>query len=550
MRRLLIVMVIGWGICGVAMAAPPAHPAIAELDRHVADLQSDDRETRRAGLWAVGDAGEAGVARVLQQRARTPDGPATTRLQAALGLLAATYPAPLIAAVRTDIPQLSLPAAQALAAGEPSPEAIQLWSRMVHDPQADPAVRDLAHRALFRTLTTIPTLPLVESQLRTEAESLLFRRPDAEAATVNHPLWYWDRATLAPDPRWQRPQIKRYILASQLAADLIALDPENEQNQQLYLAATLAAAQAAAGATQPLSKTSPAVFSLGRHAPVERVQAVLGQALDANHVPLAVASLDILRAMADPTAALANSPLRRAIEHPHPRVRHAALAATLQRMPDAPFEGASDVLDELRRTIRATGQRRVLVVDPARLRGQTLAHRTSDLGFMGMSVTTAKDAIRLLRESPDFEAVLIHRDLSTPSYSELIQQLRHDPLTAHLPLAILYEVAGDDRIELEPVQDEIVFPRPADTTSLSNLLRQLLSGVEEPTHAAERLLWAEQALVWLAQVTRQTGRPYALDFRSLEPQLTAALQQVELAGLAEAVLQQLSFPPSTSSRKT
>jgi CheY-like chemotaxis protein len=150
--------------------------------------------------------------------------------------------------------------------------------------------------------------------------------------------------------------------------------------------------------------------------------------------------------------------------------------------PTFSFHSSCDFWKELRRTINTRGQSRILIIDPNRSRGGRVASLFRGLGKSADSLADVRGAYRLLRDSPDFDAVLLHADWARPSWTEIVQQFRGDPWTADLPIAVLFEnneVAGRDTTSVGPA--DLWFPTPADHPTSAWLLGQLAQAAAQPS---------------------------------------------------------------------
>jgi hypothetical protein len=153
-----------------------------------------------------------------------------------------------------------------------------------------------------------------------------------------------------------------------LARDALALSPEDQETQALFLGFALANAVASVGWDAPLPTGPNTAYQLALGSGADLVSRTLTLAMQNGNVPATVAALQVLSQIATRSQLYGNdserSPILAALNYPDPRVQFAAAVAILELDPDAEFDGANRVVDILRRSLGDSGGPAVLVIDP------------------------------------------------------------------------------------------------------------------------------------------------------------------------------------------
>jgi hypothetical protein len=150
----------------------------------------------------------------------------------------------------------------------------------------------------------------------------------------------------------------------------------------------------------------------------------------------------------------------------------------------------------------------------------------------------------------DYEFVLISDAIDRPSVGELLQQLRREPRTARLPVAVLAREANFQRMEELTAEDPlaVTFPAPYETNAMAYLVGQLRHRAG-PNHtlAEERL---EQAAVALDAMARLAAKPAVYGFYELHAQLPAVERAIGTPQLAERAARVLGLLGSPSAQRS
>jgi hypothetical protein len=167
------------------------------------------------------------------------------------------------------------------------------------------------------------------------------------------------------------------------------------------------------------------------------------------------------------------------------------------------------------------------------------------MGYEAESVATGVQAMQLANRNSDYEFALISDGIERPGVRDLVQQLRHNPRSANLPIAILTREENKDRIELFVEDDPLTISLPpqyevAGMTYLIGRLRERAG--ENYVEAEERLQQAFTALGYLAMLAEKPEIYGHYDLISLQPAVERALGTPPLAERAVRVLGLLATP--------
>lgn len=345
-----------------------------------------------------------------------------------------------------------------------TPRVIVHLLRPAHDPDEQPRVQAIAREALQRLNGKVPS--------KQDAEALLFKAasdyfagvsptpPDQDGLVT---MWRWDsknkvsaphhypanvNAILLPEIRGIDGLTKTIesvpassIMAALLARDLHALFPNSVAYRQLFLATHLEAGQLMSGLGTALPRGPGTVHALVSQMEPAAIEDAMLWAIKNDHAPAAIAAAQVLGDLGDPTILLSRSGAPRglavALRHPNRRLRFAAVDAILKLNSTSPFPGSSFVPETLGYFAGTVGTRRALVADPRIDAARTFGGLLSAAGYDVDVAVTGKEAVKLALEQPDYEVVFLGDGVDHPDLNHAWQQLRKDPRTAHLLVAML-----------------------------------------------------------------------------------------------------------------
>jgi CheY-like chemotaxis protein len=174
------------------------------------------------------------------------------------------------------------------------------------------------------------------------------------------------------------------------------------------------------------------------------------------------------------------------------------------------------------------GQKRALVGHPNAAIGTQLAAMLAGLGYEADAVTNSRKAYLQATSCGDYELVLLSGPLDRPPVWVLTQELRRDPRTAGLPIALLTEDVIGDVDRLESIADgdprAAVFKRPMVPAEMKfHLERFIPAASDEIVPSAVREQQALAALDWLKKLNALSPKDF--DIRPYEAVLTRALHR-------------------------
>ena len=421
------------------------------------------------------------------------------------------------------------------------------------DAESNRQIQRNASVAIKRNLGSLPDRDAAAKMLRSRVERLI-NDPLALSGNLddNANVWLWNSA----NDELERQTLKRteaaWLTATMLADDLYRISPDSAAHRELYLTTQLGWAKLFGGIGMPLADT--AIDALIARSSIDPTEAnlVLTKALAANQIPAAIAAAELLghvdkfsvgsRTFGTSSNARA---LIQAIQHPHARVRLAALQAIMRLDPQRPFDGACDVAKSLNRMATATGSRHVLIIHPQRKQSTLMAGFLQPLGFTATVVGNGKAGLEASRKHADLELILISDAVIGPAAGEVLQQLDFDPLTGKIPVCLMTtgERIGTAAFRVQRFPQMESFPLPSTREGMASLLRNTLPLTDEFAMSPnERLASAQWALGQMAKLTGDLVRYSYYEPVAWTDSLIAALQNPELSAGAADGLGKLGTP--------
>jgi CheY-like chemotaxis protein len=545
---------IGKAVLDAAHAAAhdPAH--LADLIRRLSD---DDPAFRHAALVDLRGGGTDAVIaliNVLADGARKSEHPV---VRSALVGLKELSVGPLVGALETDdkalLPQVIVVLSR-LHTANIAPHLL----RPYFTNQSDSLVQKAAEFGLQKLLGGLPTRREAERYLvRATNEYLdgkLIGRLDAEDMIT---FWSWDATKNAPIQQRLPGRIASLMMAERLANDLYAIAPDNIDHQRLYLTALLESAKRIGGLELPLAADKGSAHETAAALGVDAVADALAFSLKRDETAAATGAIEILGAIGDKSLLQGDrgqlSTLAACLKHANRRVRFAALETIMKLDPIDAFAGSSYCSEVLGYFSSTVGSRRVLVAHPRTDQAQTLAGMLNEMGFEADTAQTGNQALRLATKHPDYEFILVSDAVDYPAVSELIQQLRRNPLTAMLPIGLMARQERFDEMQMITAADPLAetFPRPHDEVGVSLAARRLLDRAGDNFASfEERTMHASLALDHLARLAKESGTYSFYDLLRTEAAVTQAMSTPELTDQAARVLGLFGTPTAQRSLVT
>ncbi len=322
-----------------------------------------------------------------------------------------------------------------------------------------PTLRTLARSALGRLYPGSidkrePQVELVRVARSFYEKKAKFRsaRANADGSPVAATLWAWDGdgQKLVKTENVPVSRVEEYY---GLKYARWALDRKADDDAAQRLILSLATERAVErGKFGELSQTSPTTYKLLADAPSPLLADILDEALAQRRTALALGLTQALsdradRSVAQPTrgsgAKARPALLVRMLDEPDVRLQLAAANGLLRS--GVPVDPAvrGRVLEVLRRAAaidagvppEAKGQ--ALIVDPNKLRGDSLAALLRGSGYAVEQYTAGRDVFRRVARSSDFDVIFVDRHVVNPELRDFLSQLRADLNAARAPILVV-----------------------------------------------------------------------------------------------------------------
>jgi hypothetical protein len=527
----------------------------AEIEKTISLLSNPSLSIRQTALAKLAESGSHVVTPMLHVLADPSRESEHRFIRVALAHLATSTEAPLVGAL--DVQDEKLRAQIVAVLGRiRSKLATMHLVRPAVDPASSPELHEVAAASLAKIVGSVPDAYEAERYLTKEIESLLSGRlpyqSDPEGLVE---MWFWNDSERAVQSRKLATGDAALLLASRLAADLAALEPQSDAARRMQLLTSLELAKVLGGLDRPLAEGDGAAAGPGGNAfaaaDPETMSAVLAEAIKRGRVPAIVAAAEVLGQRGDAsvltTGSAAESPLAQALTYPDRRARLTAALAIAQLSPKVAFPGASRALEPLAEAIRTAGVSRVLIGHPRGEEAQTLVGYMNKLGFEGEAAYTGRRVAELATRGADLELLLISDAIDAPPVKDLVQWLRRDYRTAHLPIGVMAQGENLDELRYAFEDDKytLVFPRLYSTEVARNEIDKVaaLAG-RNRIGPEERIARAKAALAALDRLTQSHEGHSVWNILRDEGSIVMALDNAALSAAAAAVLGKLGTPKS------
>jgi hypothetical protein len=468
--------------------------------------QLDDRSIQKRTealreLKALGDHGLSALIRHLAQNSETAQ-PVIRDTLVAWGPQAI---APMIAALKSDLPVVRETAMQVLAAQKAS-EATVFLARPALSADAQEAT--VAQKAIQEIAGAVPS--------QGEAVHWVYRHWKYlnEGGNVADPeisdqveQWKWDAANQTVMNQSVSVALANADTKAWLAEDLLSLDPQNREFNALYWKSQLEAAKSALGPGQRLSLSD---LNAANSPSKEVLEDILISGLQSNDSLAAVAAVELLAEAGDASMLERSSgdavPVVEALRHSDRRLRLAAAQTIIGWQPQRAFAGANRVAESLIYLMNSQGQPRVLIGHPGQRMNRDLVGLLNAIGYQADTAQNGRDLFFRARENADYVAIFISDAVDTPEILELVQQLRKDPRTSRIPIGLLPRQENLERARrIARDTDKVAsFPWPYQGETAQFELDQLAELADRNwPNAQERLNQALLSVDLLKQVASQ-----------------------------------------------
>jgi len=506
---------------------------IAQLIELLKDPSYDARINAMTSLRAGEDASVDALVTVLVDPAREAE---HAQVRTALAAMDHYAVGPLAALAEAPDEAVRISALKA-AALFTDPDSIAPLYAAAFAPGQTPAVRQTAVAALEYRLKKMPRPAEAAAELYVTARTIYLKHPaeanfDPASAPTSGVVWKWDTAARRPVAVPGLPSVGELDRASRLARTAFEIFEQGGYARTLAWAARLESAIIVAGPKAQDRTVAASAWSADVKPSAADLEGLLDFVLESDHMFAAAETVRLLAAVGGKQALVSRvagkpSPLVKAATHADGGVRFAAVDSILALNPTEPFTGSSGVFDAVGYFAGSIGARKVLVVDPNQSRARNVGSLLAGLDLRPETAGSARDAVRILSQDPDFEFVFVARPLLAPQSGALVAQLRGDYRTRRLPVVVY---CGPDEVEFartivagDQYAAAIYEPR-----TLEELTRQLegSSGLHHLRHKArvaadERAAQAASIVAAAVRLMAAGNSPFNL--RPYEARLTTAV---------------------------
>lgn len=410
---------------------------------------------------------------------------------------------------------------------------------------ADIAQRSI-HRITGRRAEGAQAVQLLALEADRAYHGILEQSPDVDGRLTQ---WIWDSQDQSVVPRTMDIAEAAALAAARLYLSLNLLDPADERYETRYWVSRLVVEQGQAGWDAPISGAPGSVGDRLRAQGASVVNRVLEVALQDRHPSAAQAAAAILGDLVELDVLFRDnieiaSPLVQALTNSDSRVRLAAAKAILKLNPPASFDGAGRLADVLVFFATSVGQPAVITAHPRLGIAQEWGGMLGSLGFAAGAVSNGRDLLRAAYEIPDLQFVVISDALNDLSAWDVVEQLRVDPKSAHLAVAIVPRSDSRARATRTAIEHErvIVLPEAFGDSILAVTIPRLVDpGTRGYLSDEQRQKDAEWALRALAKWINGPHSPL-IDWGQFDASLIATLDLPNVGADATAVLSQVGTP--------
>jgi CheY-like chemotaxis protein len=424
------------------------------------------------------------------------------------------------------------------------------------DEQRRPIVQTLENRKI--------TLPNPNTAAENAAAELCSRANDylTKKRSLNPQFdgvvrfWDWDEKEQKIQSRQLSLPAAYRFFARRYAEFAYKIKPEIREIQRLFLITLFEYTAYNNGLDSPLNVNNTGLAeTLAKIEPDPKQQSALLQQILRNSIEkefyaAAQTAAGLLgvskdRELLTPTPDAKPSSLVQAVVAKNRRVRFAALETIMSLQPNAPYAGSSFVAESLVWFAKADGQHRLIAAHPNLTNAAKTAGFFIDCGYRGELAQTCRDAMKLAANSPDTEIVVVDSITPEPAVADFVQEMRQDPRTAHIPIAVLTDNFAppdlphgfQNRSEMQFI-DQLrpnapfalalaqTYPRIVNSEGAKWLNNDLLAKTDaEPVPPNVRVQQAHKALGWIKTIleTSQNGRKI-YHFEELEDTVRQALR--------------------------
>ena len=220
----------------------------------------------------------------------------------------------------------------------------------------------------------------------------------------------------------------------------------------------------------------------------------------------------------------------------------AAADAIFRIDPEQSFSGSSDYLASLVYMSRSGGGKTAIVGHVDLEVAQSVAALTSRRGYMARPATTSRGLFEQAKNDPDLELLVITDKLSRPGFSELVQAIRSNSRTRHIPILLMVDPDNVNRANrlADRYKNIQVSPAVASELVIARQIDNLVKGIDyEDATQVERGDNAVMALDQLGHFASQSDRYPFFDVVGYQDKLVGGLASPSRAASTCRVLGEL-----------
>ncbi|MFV0443244.1 MAG: HEAT repeat domain-containing protein [Planctomycetaceae bacterium] len=376
------------------------------------------------------------------------------------------------------------------------------------DPQSPPVLRDAALKSLARIEYGDPAragqvtgLRLSERLRNAAAKSLAMQSDIAVEDSGQTPIWFWSEGTKTVERSLVSPSSALQYRGERLARSAVQLSLEDRQAQTLLLAQLMWRDVLQAGWDQPILSGPGTAHDLALTLSPDLSADVLKLADESHNPAAALVALAVLGQTGSRSQLLsASSPVLAELNSSEPRLQFAAAETVMQLDPQQSFPGAARVVEIFARALQSSNLPKTVVVDPNTRRANSLAGLMSAMGFESNIAPTGREGFTLAAEEGNVELAVLHLNTVQWELTQTIANLRADPRTKRIPIAVYGPSAlrSETSLKLKPYQLVGYVDDAGDPSLLREQLSPLIQSRQVPELTDQQRSQQRQAAAfWL-----------------------------------------------------
>lgn len=300
-------------------------------------------------------------------------------------------------------------------------------------------VRDKA-REVLAYLSQVPEERLPPAKIAlTELAERYYQHKVRFPAGKGVRLWPWDGQKLATTPVQLTSSQAEEFFGIRYAREALELEPSYQPAQIVYLSLMLDRTVGPYVDQVVLRPSPPRLHQLLATADAELLAKTLERALNEDKVAVALHLVRSLGERGDVKAAQISTSgaprgVVRALYYPDRRVQYEAVKAML-RMPSGKVPAASArIVEILKRFLLADVQAKALIAYVPTDKAAEVRQAVKGLGFEPVLAKNLKEIIERMKQSADFDAIVLHSAFPPAEIGYALSQLRADPDQGGLPI--------------------------------------------------------------------------------------------------------------------